>query len=93
MPVKVFTPDRAKSKIDKSFKIRNWVKLKNKQPSNEWSHFRVLSIESKVRKLCSTQGFTLGANKQGPVVRSMVSANHWLSSIKINTVVMVFNAG
>ena len=30
------------------------------QLCNELSHFRVLSIESKVRKLCITQGFTLG---------------------------------
>ena len=29
------------------------------QLSNEWSHFRVLSIESKVRKLCINQGFTV----------------------------------
>ena len=33
---------------------------KAQQLSNELSHFRVLSIESKVRKLCITQGFTLG---------------------------------
>ena len=49
------TPDSAKSKIDKISKIANWGKLKNKQHhskallnsflSNEWSHFRVLSIE------------------------------------------------
>ena len=30
------------------------------QLSNEWSHLRVLYMESKVRKLCITQGFTLG---------------------------------
>ena len=41
-------------------------KLKNKQHhskvqlSNEWSHFGVLPIESKVRKICISQGFTLG---------------------------------
>ena len=63
------TPDSAKSKIDQFFKITNWVKLKNKQHHrknfaqpfcNEWSHFRRLSIDSKVRKLCFTQGLTLG---------------------------------
>ena len=49
-------------------KMTNWVKLKNKQHlsklllSNERSHFRVLSIEPKVRKLCAIQGFTLGVN-------------------------------
>ena len=30
------------------------------QFSNEWSHFTVLSIVSKVEKLCIAQGFTLG---------------------------------
>ena len=30
------------------------------QLSNEWSHIRVLSMESKVRKVCVTQGFILG---------------------------------
>ena len=29
------------------------------QLSNEWSHFMVLSIESKVRKLCITNDLTL----------------------------------
>ena len=70
--MKVFNPftlDSVKSKTDKCFKITNWVKMKNKQHhskvtaqqlSNEWSHFMVLSIESKARKLCITQGFTLG---------------------------------
>ena len=48
------------------FQITNWVKLKNKHHreiihnSNEWLHFRVLSMESIVRKLCITQGFTPG---------------------------------
>ena len=28
--------------------------------SNEWSHFRVLSIKSKCGKLCITQGFPQG---------------------------------
>ena len=48
-----FTPDSAKSKIDKFSKITNWVNLKNKpqrhskvQLSNEWSHFSVLSMEN-----------------------------------------------
>ena len=58
-----FTPDSAKSKIDEFYKVTNWVKLKTKQ-----HHSKVLrnsfpmnghtSIESKLRKLCITQGFT-----------------------------------
>ena len=68
-----FTPDSAKSKVDKFFKMTNWGKLNNtaqhskvlfkstvQQFSNEWSHFSVLSVESKVRKLCIIQGLTLG---------------------------------
>ena len=56
----------AKSKIDTFPKLLITNALKYKQHSskvelsNEWSHFRGLSIESKVRKLCITQGFTLG---------------------------------
>ena len=60
-------PNTAKSKIDKFSNFTNLVKLKNKrhestaqQLSNEWSHLRVLSIESNVRRLYITQGFTLG---------------------------------
>ena len=56
-------PDSAKSKSDKFQKLDNWGKLKKstaQQLSNEWSHFRILSLESKLRKLCITQGFTLG---------------------------------
>ena len=30
------------------------------QLSSEWLHFGGLSLESKVRNLCITQGFTLG---------------------------------
>ena len=45
--VNPFTPDSAKSKIDKCSKITNWVK--------NW----VLSLESNVRKLCISQGLTL----------------------------------
>ena len=64
-----FTPDSAKSKMDKFSKITNWTKLKNKQYhrkvllkrlSNEWSHLRDLSIELKLKKLCIIQAFTLG---------------------------------
>ena len=33
------------------------------QLSNEWSHFRVLYMVSKVRKLCITQGFPLGVKR------------------------------
>ena len=61
-----FTSDSAKSKFDKFSKITNWVKMNNKQyhgivllnsfPMN----FRVLSLESEGRKLCITQGSTLG---------------------------------
>ena len=35
-------------------------KLENFVSPNEWSHFRVLSIESNVRKLCIAESFTLG---------------------------------
>ena len=62
-----FTPDSDKCKLDKFSKRTNWVKLKNKQhhskvllnsfPIN--GHVRVLSIESKVRKLCITEDLTL----------------------------------
>ena len=58
-----FTIVSDQSKIDKFPKTTNCVKLKRsaaQQLSNEWSDLRVLSIESKVRKLCITQGFTLG---------------------------------
>ena len=59
-----FTRESAKSKPYKFSKITNWLKLKNKQHhssaqqlSNEWSHLRVLSIESKVGKVCAAQWF------------------------------------
>ena len=58
-----FTFHRAKSKIDKCSKITNWVKLKNKQHHSKVllnSFPMVLSIESNIRKLCITQGFTMG---------------------------------
>ena len=51
-----YIPDSAKSKTVTFSKITNWGKYN----ANEWSHFRVLYMESKVRKLCITQGFTLG---------------------------------
>ena len=35
------------------------VHPRSQQLSSKWSHLRVLSIESKVSKLCITQGFTL----------------------------------
>ena len=54
MEVNPFTPDIAIPKL------LNFPKLQTQQLSNEWSHFRVLYMESKVRKLCITQGFTLG---------------------------------
>ena len=81
-----FTLDSAKSKIDKFPKITNWVKLKTnsstaEQLSNEWSHFGVLSIESKVRKLCITQGFTL------PGVKGLrYHGNDWLHASYRSTV-------
>ena len=63
----LFIHDGVNSKNYKFTKATNWGKLNNRQHhstaqqlSNEWSHFKVLSIESKVRKLCITQGFTLG---------------------------------
>ena len=52
-----FTPDSAKSIIEKQTAAQESTAC---QLSNEWSHFRVLSIESNVRKLCITQAFTLG---------------------------------
>ena len=65
-----FTADSFKSKINKVSKLTNRVKLKNKQCHskvllhsflmNGHTYLRVLSMESKVRKLCITQGFTLG---------------------------------
>ena len=66
LEINPFTPDSTTFKADKFSKITNWVKLKNKhhhikvQLSNELSHLRVLSIESKRRELCITQGFTVG---------------------------------
>ena len=63
-----FTPDSDKSKIDNFFQNYKLGTIKKNSTtvkycstaSNEWSHFRVLSIESEVRKLCIMQGFTLG---------------------------------
>ena len=67
-----FTPDSTKSKTDKFSKITNWVKLKNNEhrskvllnsfPMNSHT-LRILSIESKVRKLCITQRFNSGGSK------------------------------
>ena len=55
-----FTAENTKSKIDTFSKIKNWVKLKNKQQLstaqqlfNEWSHFRVLYMESKLENFVS----------------------------------------
>ena len=61
--VHLFTPDSARSKIDKFSKTTNMVKLINKQ-----YHSKVLLISfpmnghtlKKVRKLFITHGFTLG---------------------------------
>ena len=63
-----FPPDSAKSKIDNFPKITNWVKLKtnsttvllNSFPMNGHTFWSVLSIESKVGKLCITKALTLG---------------------------------
>ena len=60
-----FAPDIAKSKIGNGFQNYKLGQIEKQTHtaqllSNEWSHFRVLSIESKVRKLCITQRFTLG---------------------------------
>ena len=57
-----------RAKNDTFSKVTNWVFSKSykqlhstaQQLSNDWSHYRVLSIESNVRKLYITQGFTLG---------------------------------
>ena len=63
------TPDSDNSKSDNVPKLQIGKKIEKQtvsqsgtaeQLSNEWAHFRVLTIESKVRKLCITQGFTLG---------------------------------
>ena len=56
-----FTPAGAKSKPDKFSKIANWIKLKNKQQTaTHQITAQHVSIESKVRELCITHGFTLG---------------------------------
>ena len=61
-----FTPNSAKSKICyKLGKIEQQIapmQSTAQQLSNLWSHFRALYIESKVRKLCITQGFILGVD-------------------------------
>ena len=66
MLISPFIPDSVKSKLtDKFSKIHNWVELKNKQYHsrvllNSFPKERALSKESNVRKLCISQGFTLG---------------------------------
>ena len=55
-----FTSDSAKSKIDEFSKFTNWLELKNNNSPMNGHTLGFLSIESKVRKLCITQGFTLG---------------------------------
>ena len=64
--VNPFTSDSATSKINKFSEITNWVNKQlhsnlstAQQLSKEWSHFRVLYMESKVTTLCITQGFIL----------------------------------
>ena len=58
-----FTPDIAKSKINKFSKITNWVKLKTKQLHRKVTAHtafqRLVSVRKGI-KLCITQGFTLG---------------------------------
>ena len=54
--VNPFTPDSGKSKINTNSKLTNKQHHSKVHFSNEWSHFWVLSIESKVRTLCITQG-------------------------------------
>ena len=53
------------------------------QLSNEWSHFRVLSNESKVRKLCITQGFTLGVKglTNSTTVKYCSTAFQWMVTL------------
>ena len=46
--------------------------------SNEWSHFRVLPIESKVRKLCMTQCFTLGVKGLMVLVKTMQAMMYYI---------------
>ena len=59
--VKPFNPDIAKSKIHFP------------TASHEWSHFRVLYMESKVRELCITQGFTLGVKELRLLLRLFIT--------------------
>ena len=58
--IKPITPDSAKSKTDKISKITNSITVEYCSTA-EWSHFMVMSVESKVRKLCITKGFILDA--------------------------------
>ena len=52
--------------------------------SNEWSYFGVLPTETKVRKLCITQGLTLevkGLSKQ--IYYHYMSMNKWSLKLKL----------
>ena len=64
MGINTSTPDGAKSKMFKFFKITNWVKLKNKQHNSKvlLNSFPINghTLAFCLRILCITQGFTLG---------------------------------
>ena len=79
------TPGSAKSKINQSSNIANWVKLKKgsttirstaQQLSNEWSHFGVLSLESKDAMM----EFSSYSNKQIRMLAPMLLVSSLCSS-------------
>ena len=72
-----FTNDSAKSKTDKFYQNYKPGTIDQQFP-NEWLHFRVLSIESKLRKLCIAKDFTLGA-------KGLKVATHMWEKIKTKT--------
>ena len=78
---------RSNPKFDKLSKTTNWVKLKN----NEWSHFRVLSMELKVRKHSSKylpsifQVFTMGER-----VKHKINYYKYLLPIELETCIVSY---
>ena len=54
------------------------------QHSNEWSHFMVLSLESKVRKLCNTQRVTLGVKRLENALTNVGRKQNFAVSMEIN---------
>ena len=72
-PFNPFTPDSAKSKMDKFSKMTNWVKLKNIK-------MLVLFIEPKVKKLCITHA-TFSSGSQTVNSACYMNPSHVLSII------------